>query len=160
MNMGSNLRCCRMCGKLFDAKIIVKHEAVCSEGPETIAINHKPPKEYKKKIAKGLTVAGLYQYEKSALKFINGENHSIILEREPENKYDANAIKVIAEWVEGSKNKSEIVGYVPKDISAKIAKHSGKEITGCLQCVRLPKKQTKNSPKVEPQLFYDIYLKQ
>ncbi len=147
-----------MCGNLFDEKIIVKHEAVCSERPETIVVNNKPPKEYKEKLAEGLTVAGLYIHEKKVLEFIKGENHSIILEREPENDYDANAIKVIAKWVEGNTGRTEMVGYVRKDIAAKIAKHSGKPIIGCLQYISLPKKQTKDNPRVGPELFYDIYL--
>jgi hypothetical protein len=156
--MKNNLRVCRMCGKLFDEKMVAKHEAECSERPGTIIVNNKPPKEYNKKIAEGVNVKALYLYEKKVLDFIKGEEHSIFLEREPDNEFDSNAIKVIAKWIEGNTEKSEIVGYVPREISAKVAKHSGEAIIGCLQYIRLPKKQTQNRPRVEPQLFYDIYL--
>lgn len=61
-------------------------------------------------------IAGLSYKKAGAIRFANGVKQELRFEREPENKHDANAIKVIG--VFGSN--SECIGYVPKELSEQI----------------------------------------
>lgn len=65
-------------------------------------------------------VAGVNHYAVDALSFSNRKYQYLEFVREPKNKYDANAIKVIG----CSKGllffKRRIIGYVPKEIAKKI----------------------------------------
>lgn len=57
-----------------------------------------------------------------AQKFGNGvDDLSISLEREPENRFDQFAIKVIGEWVQNGVKHSRHIGYVPKKLAYKVA---------------------------------------
>jgi hypothetical protein len=60
-------------------------------------------------------VAGIHAYWVQAAKFANSQSQSLVLERELNNPYDKNAIKIIGESLAGK----SCIGYVPKD-SAKI----------------------------------------
>lgn len=63
-----------------------------------------------------LEVAGVRHRRSEALQFANGSGQTLLLEREPENRHDPNAIKVIG--LTGAVR--HFVGYVPKDISEQI----------------------------------------
>jgi len=61
-------------------------------------------------------VAGIQYRKAEALRFANSSNQELILEREPDNEHDPNAIKLIG--ISGS-NKY-FIGYIPKEISEQI----------------------------------------
>lgn len=67
-----------------------------------------------------LDVAGIQNYKSSALKFIKAKQPSLLLERDPSNKYDKNAIKVIGcgKGLLGTRNYH--IGYVPEKAAKKI----------------------------------------
>lgn len=67
-----------------------------------------------------LEVAGVQHRKSSAYKFAKGSCQEIYLEREYNNKYDSNAIKMMGVskgWFFTSRN---FIGYVPKEISQQI----------------------------------------
>jgi hypothetical protein len=66
----------------------------------------------------GFNVAGITFQFVDAARFANSQSLSIELEREPTNKHDRNAIKVIGV----SQRARYFVGHVPKDICAQVAR--------------------------------------
>jgi hypothetical protein len=75
------------------------------------------PSGYQKYVYAGnLTVAGIQYRKAEALRFANSSNQELILEREPNNEHDPNAIKLVG--VSGSKK--YFIGYIPKEISEQI----------------------------------------
>jgi hypothetical protein len=60
-----------------------------------------------------VSLAGFNFYKSDAVNFIKGKDHSIELERDPTNKYDANAIKVIGV----SSGRKYHIGFIPADIA-------------------------------------------
>ena len=66
---------------------------------------------------KDTLVAGISFRKDDALRFINGSNQTLELEREPNNAIDKNAIKVIGV----TPSARSFVGYVPKDVAEQIA---------------------------------------
>ena len=58
----------------------------------------------------------------NATAFIAGCDRSLLLERDPGNRHDPNAIRVIGRWrgASGSEHQMQI-GWVPKDIAARIS---------------------------------------
>lgn len=121
------------------------------KGP--ITINAKPTKRFTKQIASGVSVAGISHRKEVVKQLIKGSGRKIILEKEPDNAYDKNAIKVIGRWIDEQGNEmKQLVGYVPKEIAKKIAeKYSDNDILGCLLVIYQPK-ENKNAGMV-----FDIY---
>jgi len=71
-------------------------------------------------LEKRLLVAGIQHYSDAALKFIHNSDQHLELEKEENNKFDPNAIKIIGVskgWFFNSRNH---IGYVPKEISKQI----------------------------------------
>lgn len=67
-----------------------------------------------------LEVAGLHMRKPAALEFVSGKKISLGLEREPDNRVDSNAIKVIG-LDKGFFSTSRFdLGYVPKEVAAAI----------------------------------------
>ena len=66
--------------------------------------------------AKNLPVAGMQHRKDEALKFARSNNQELSLEREPSNKFDPNAIKLIG--LSGSTQ--YFIGYLPKELSEQI----------------------------------------
>lgn len=66
--------------------------------------------------AQSLPVAGMEYRKSDAIKFARANNQEMILEREPNNQHDKNAIKLIG--ISGS-NKY-FIGYLPKEVSEQI----------------------------------------
>jgi hypothetical protein len=62
-------------------------------------------------------VAGLLHKKKEAVAFAKAKQQTLLLEREPDNTHDSNAIKLIGL----GDGKQFFVGYVPKEISEQIA---------------------------------------
>jgi hypothetical protein len=88
-----------------------------------------PPEKISKKasedIRKGyrifvstMSVQGVQFRKDAANQFINDSNQRLILEAEPNNQSDVNAIKIIGE---GNRGRCHL-GYVPKDVALKLAK--------------------------------------
>lgn len=67
-----------------------------------------------------LIVAGVQHIKKDALKFSKGSKQSIALEREPNNKYDSNAIKIMGISKGFLSSKRFFIGYVPKEFAKQI----------------------------------------
>ncbi|MCK9326101.1 MAG: HIRAN domain-containing protein [Bacteroidales bacterium] len=124
------------------------------EGPTSraIKINAHPAAKFTNLVAKDVAVAGISYRQNTALKLIEGSGRKIVLEKEPDNEYDKNAIKVLGKWVEGDKYKTEQVGYVPKEVAAEIAKkYPDNKLEGCLRVIFKPTKE--NSAGIR----FDIY---
>lgn len=66
--------------------------------------------------ATNISVAGIQHHRDDALRFASSRRQDILLQREPGNKFDKNAIKVIG--LSGSIQ--YFIGYVPKDFAAQI----------------------------------------
>jgi len=73
----------------------------------------------------GIQITGLHVPENKdwALKFADGKNQHITLNREPYNKYDKNAVAVIANWKGLILSYSKPIGYIPREIAKEMAKH-------------------------------------
>ena len=73
------------------------------------------PKDYQ--IYNGrLSVAGVEHRRDEAIRFADDADQTLLLEREPDNTHDANAIKVIGV----SHSKHYFLGYVPKEVAEQI----------------------------------------
>jgi hypothetical protein len=92
--------------------------------------------------ARDVPVAGISFNDrlKNAMAFISGRDRSLLLERDPENRYDPNAIRVMGRWrgAAGSEHEMQI-GWVPREIAKKIAEQiEGAPIYGALQTMFKP----------------------
>ena len=67
-------------------------------------------------------IAGVQFRPASALEAIKSlsEGDELILDPEPENKYDANAIRIMFDYEKGDLVTREHLGYVPKKFSAEL----------------------------------------
>ena len=63
-----------------------------------------------------VSLAGIKFHKTDAIHFIKGENHSIELVRDPTNKYDANAIKVMGV----SSGCKYHIGFIPADLAKEL----------------------------------------
>jgi hypothetical protein len=79
----------------------------------------KKPKGYTK-VCDFIKVAGVSYRINNVIDFINGSDRSIILEKELDNKYGKNAIKVIGVYQRDGKQLNTHIGYVPHENSVKI----------------------------------------
>ncbi len=69
-------------------------------------------------------VAGIKHHRDEAIAFIKGKDHEIVLELEPRNKFDPNAIIVFGTIKGFFGRKVKKVGYIPAEISKIIAEQS------------------------------------
>lgn len=107
--------------------------------PATITINARPTKRFTKLVAEDVPVAGISYRQEVITKLIEGTGRKILLEREPDNKHDKKAIKILARWKVEDEEYIEHVGYVPKEIAAKIAKkYPNNDLLGCLSVIFTP----------------------
>lgn len=88
-----------------------------------VRIIQKPPKGTPKKVAELVSIAGIKRREKEALKVITSESFSMRLEKEPDNPYDKNAIKVFGDCEINGEETSYFLGYIPKEEAKKLAKY-------------------------------------
>src|SRR5699024_7502577 len=85
-----------------------------------IRLIQKAPKGTPKKVAEFVSVAGVQRNQDDAIKVISGDTFSFKLEKEPNNPYDKNAIKVIGIFEASGEEKSLFIGYVPKEVAKEI----------------------------------------
>lgn len=87
-------------------------------------------------LTRDIAVNGISKYQSNVLDFLNGSNHrGIRIEREPNNPYDKNALKVIGIW----EDKETLFGYVPKEYAGKVVRlYPQVEIRGILNRIYLP----------------------
>lgn len=76
----------------------------------------------------GVEVAGTYYRLSDALAFAKGSNQWLLLEREPRNKHDPNAIKVIGAYKGWFMNHRKHIGYVPADIAKELCQRPDLEL--------------------------------
>jgi hypothetical protein len=69
-----------------------------------------------------LPVMGLPQRKRDAAAFCGAKGAELSLEREPSNRHDANAIKVIGSWKGWFSRKHKHLGYVPAEDAAKLVR--------------------------------------
>ena len=91
-------------------------------------------------------VAGLMHRKKDAVEFVRSKHKRLILEREPDNTHDANAIKLIGV----GDGRQFFIGYVPKEISEQIA------ATERFDCVQARLRKTYVSEKNFVDIEYQI----
>lgn len=86
-----------------------------------IRINQQPPKGLGKKLINYTSVAGLsYRYD-DALAFIHGSNREVVLQREPNNPVDKNAIAVHGAWSDATGRRTKQLGYLRREDAEKLA---------------------------------------
>jgi hypothetical protein len=104
------------------------HETGKDPNPELTAhsaINIQLKPSYSAKLEiynEDVEVSGIQYRLSDAIAFAKGNHHRLLLQRDPQNEYDRNAIMVIgisAGWVLA---KSRFIGYIPKAIAAHIAR--------------------------------------
>jgi len=86
--------------------------------------NESIPKDYQNLYAE-IEVVGLFKSLDNAYEFLNGTNQSLILQTEPSNQYDQNAIAVYGNFTKKSllffsSEKNCKLGYLPKEIAKDI----------------------------------------
>ena len=69
-------------------------------------------------------VVGIQHHRDEAISFIKGKDHEIVLELEPRNKFDPNAIIVFGTNKGFFGRKTKKVGYIPAEVSKTIAEQS------------------------------------
>ena len=69
-------------------------------------------------------VVGIQHHQHGAISFIKGKDHEIVLELEPRNKFDPNAIIVYGITKGFFGRKVNKVGYIPAEVSKIIAEQS------------------------------------
>lgn len=65
-------------------------------------------------------VMGVTMRKVEATTFCKAQGRQLVLEREPDNRHDPNAIKVIGSWKGWFRRKSRLLGYVPAEMAAKL----------------------------------------
>lgn len=103
-----------------------------SDGDNIARINQKSPKGTPKKVAEFVLVVGISNYQKDVMKVISSSNYSFELEKEPENTYDKNAIKVLGIAENDGKEESVLVGYIPKEVAEEITNYKKLKCTVCV----------------------------
>lgn len=95
-----------------------------SDNQNVIRINQEQPKGFPKKAAEFVPVVGITKDNRlnTAVKFIKGIDRRIELQKEPENEYDQNAIAVNGHWVSDGVSNSGKLGYLPREVAAKLSK--------------------------------------
>lgn len=83
------------------------------------ADGEKPPLGYQIFMER-IHVAGTSHRKKEVIEFANSQNSTIEFERDPQNRYDKNAIKIIGLSVIARNVKRWHLGYVPKELAAAI----------------------------------------
>ena len=86
--------------------------------------NESIPKDYQNLYAE-IEVAGLFENLDNASEFLNGTNQSLILQSEPSNQYDKNAIAIYGNFTRRSllvfsSEKNCKLGYLSKEIVKEI----------------------------------------
>lgn len=91
--------------------------------PHVIRVNQYPSPGLRRKLADFIPVAGITQPDAlaNALSFIRGERRAIVLERQPDNPVDPNAVAVFATWLSGGNEVSGRLGFLPAEVAATIA---------------------------------------
>ncbi|MGB9833644.1 MAG: HIRAN domain-containing protein [bacterium] len=76
----------------------------------------------------------------SALSFAYGNERSLELKRDPQNPYDPNVVEVLGHWRdEKGKEHSGFLGYVPRELAARIAKEApSANLVATLETLILP----------------------
>lgn len=119
----------------------------------------QPHPEGAKLFAQGVEVAGISfdSARENALLFSYGKERSLELKRDPLNPYDPNAIEVIGHWRdEEGKEHSGLLGYVPKELAARIAKEApSSQLYATLETLILPRR--KKSPGIRFSVWVSSY---
>ena len=84
----------------------------------TIKLKFSPPIPDGFENFSSVSVVGIQQKKKTALKFARNRNQSLELEREPDNKQDPNAIKVVGRSKGLIFGDQASIGYVPRELAS------------------------------------------
>jgi hypothetical protein len=101
------------------ASTTVRKKKHLSSGRGTF-VKHEPPEGMACRY-RDVAVAGISHRADVGCEFVFGSNLRLVLEREPTNPVDSNAIRVIGVWQHRGIEKRELIGYVPRDTAARIA---------------------------------------
>ncbi len=115
-----------------------------SDQSNVTRIKQNPPNKLGKKIFENISVAGVSDElsAENANNLISGKNRRIELEKEPNNPYDQNAIKVIGYWEDVTGRTSGQIGYLPKEVASEIAsKYQDSDIGASIHIMYSPTKQ-------------------
>lgn len=100
--------------------------------------NYKP-EGFEGLVAEEIPVAGISYKNDAATQFVMGVNREILLERDPDNEYDPNAIKVIGVWDDLDGEHRAQIGWIPKVQAGAIAyKHRDKPLVATIEAIFKP----------------------
>jgi hypothetical protein len=121
-----------------------------------VRFDQLPPRWLPTKLAEYVEVAGISQPDARAAAeaFCAGEQQYLELERDPDNAFDPNSIKVIGVWTEsGTKTeRREQIGWMPRALAAMIATAAPEApLAATVRVVFLPR------PDAGPGLRFDVW---
>ena len=118
---------------VFDFGEIIPVEAGCPPGMDRI-------------VAHNIAIAGISRQRLSATEFFAGFKQALIVEREPTNPPDSNAIAVIGTWTERGTftSRREHLGYVPREVASKVASVT-RELEPLAAALKVMSKSTVNT---------------
>src|SRR5699024_6297824 len=99
------------------------------DGDNVIRYIQKAPKGLGKKLFEFVSVVGTSRYREDIFKTITSDNYEIRLEKEPDNQFDKNAVKVMSDCKINGEEKSFRVGYLPKEIAKKLSNYENIGVT-------------------------------
>ncbi|MBB6449477.1 tetratricopeptide (TPR) repeat protein [Geomicrobium halophilum] len=89
-----------------------------------VRVNPPQPKGTPKKVLEFVPIAGIQRRKKDALKFAISENIYLELEKEPDNSYDKNAIKVNGICTINGNEQTIFLGYVPGKYTKQLSNYN------------------------------------
>lgn len=101
-----------------------------------VRIIQRQPEGTPKKVAEFVPIAGITRQKNDALKLITSKNFSMRLEKDPDNPYDKNAIKVFGDCEIGEEEMSLFLGYIPRDEAKKLVKYN--KLKATVRVIYLP----------------------
>lgn len=116
-------------GKTLTKRITTVRKAVCTMANELKKAGHSLSEAFKKawrwvKLSMTVRAAGTtFENRQERLEFLKQfkpNDLTVILEREPNNQYDTNAIKIVVHILPLSRR--TVVGYVPKELARELSK--------------------------------------
>ncbi|RST76175.1 hypothetical protein D4T97_005170 [Siminovitchia acidinfaciens] len=106
------------------------------DAENVVRIIQRPPEGTPKKVAEFVPIAGIKKQERNALRVITSKSFAIRLEKEPNNPYDKNAIRVFGDCEVDEEETSFSLGYIPKDVAKKLAEFN--KLKATVRVIYLP----------------------
>ncbi len=108
--------------KFFALDDVLRSVDETGKPAQGIVLNHEEPPAGYRCLFRRVHIAGISYRSAAGHAFVIGTDQRIILEPEPLNEADSNAIKTIGTWKDSfGGHRSQHLGYVPRDKALKLA---------------------------------------